>query len=192
MSFRQTSVSGFPAVALRSSTIEIIAVPAIGMKLTNLRRVDGREWLWRSDQIPLAPPRPGASYVDTADSGGWDECFPTVGPSMVPGAEPGTPLLPDHGELWSASWTSSVYDGADGTTLAASAVGIRFPYEFQRRITLDPHEPVLHFRYRLRHTGDSPFPWIWSSHPLLNVQPGSVLAVPGVNRMKAPTGTRRT
>ncbi|HEX7336364.1 MAG TPA: hypothetical protein VF252_04065, partial [Gemmatimonadales bacterium] len=68
------------------------------MKVTNFRRLNGREWLWRSDQIPLAPARPGASYVETADSGGWDECFPTVGPCPVPGAPPGTPPLPDHGE----------------------------------------------------------------------------------------------
>jgi hypothetical protein len=93
------------------------------MKLTNLRRLDGREWLWRGDQIPLAPPKPGASYVETADSGGWDECFPTVGPCPIPGAPPGTPPLPDHGELWSAPWTSSVYDGPEGTTLAGSAAG---------------------------------------------------------------------
>jgi galactose mutarotase-like enzyme len=154
------------------------------MKLTNLRRLDGREWLWRSDQIPLAPPKPGASYVETADSGGWDECFPTVGPCPIPGAPPGTPPLPDHGELWSAPWTSSVFDGADGTTLAGSARGIAFPYEFHRRVTLDPHESVVHFHYLLRHTGNSPFPWIWSAHPLLNVQPGSVLELPGVTQVK--------
>jgi galactose mutarotase-like enzyme len=180
MSFRQTSVSGFPGVALRSAEIEVIAVPALGMKLTNLRRLRGREWLWRSDQIPLSPPRPGASYIETADSGGWDECFPTVGPSPVPGAQPGTPTLPDHGELWSAVWTSSVYDGPDGTTLAGSATGTVLPYEFHRRVRLEPIEPVVHFHYVLRHTGDRPFPWIWSSHPLLNVQPGSLLALPGV------------
>jgi len=38
--------------------------------------------------------------------------------------------------------------------------------------------------YRLRHTGDAPFPWIWSAHPLLNVQPGSVLELPGVTQVK--------
>jgi galactose mutarotase-like enzyme len=184
MSFRQTSVSGFPAVALRSAEIEIVAVPALGMKLTNLRRHRGREWLWRSDQIPLAPPRPGASYIETADSGGWDECFPTVGPSSVPGARPGTPMLPDHGELWSAVWSSSVYDGPDGTTLAGWATGTSFPYEFHRRVTLDPVEPLIRFHYALRHTGDEPFPWIWSSHPLLNVQPGSVLKLSGVTQAK--------
>jgi galactose mutarotase-like enzyme len=192
MSFRQTSVSGFPAVALRSASVELIAVPAIGMKLTNLRRLNGREWLWRSDQIPLAPPRPGASYVETADSGGWDECFPTVGPCPIPGGPPGTPALPDHGELWSALWTSSVYDSPNGTTLAGSAQGTIFPYAFHREITLDSDEPVLHFRYLLRHTGEIPFPWIWSSHPLLNVQPGSVLTLPDVTQVKAAAVHGRT
>jgi galactose mutarotase-like enzyme len=184
MSFRQTTVSGFPAVALRSAELEVVAIPSLGMKLTNLRRLNGREWLWRSDQIPLAPPRSGSSYVETADSGGWDECFPTVGPCPVPGALPGTAPLPDHGELWSAPWSSSVYDQAEGTTLAGSARGIAFPYEFQRQITLDPDDPVVRFRYLLRHTGDRPFPWIWSAHPLLNVQPGSVLTLPGVSQVK--------
>jgi galactose mutarotase-like enzyme len=180
MSFRQTRVSGFPAVALRSDEVEVVAIPALGMKLTNLRRLDGREWLWRSDQIPLKPPQAGTSYVETADSGGWDECFPTVGPCAIPGAPP----LQDHGELWSAGWTSSVYDHANGTTLAGSARGSVFPYEFHRQVTLDPVEPRVRFRYQVRNTGDTPFPWIWSSHPLLSVQPGSELTLPGVSQVK--------
>jgi galactose mutarotase-like enzyme len=184
MSFRQTSVSGFPAIALRSAQIEVVAVPALGMKLTNLRRLNGREWLWRNDQMPLAPPQPGASYVETADSGGWDECFPTVGPCPIPEAPPGTTELPDHGELWGAAWTSSVFDGPEGTTLAGSARGTVFPYEFHRQITLNPDEPVVRLQYLLRHTGQEPFPWIWSCHPLLNVQPGTVLSLPGVTHMK--------
>lgn len=184
MPFHQTTVSGFPAVALRSAELEVVVVPSIGMKLTNLRRHNGREWLWRSDQIPLAPARVGASYVETADSGGWDECFPTVGPCPVPGAPPGTPPLPDHGELWSAPWSSSVYENASGATLTASAQGLAFPYEFHREIALDKHEPTVRFRYRIRHTGDRPFPWIWSSHPLLNVQPGSVIEIAGVSQVK--------
>ena len=102
MPFRQTTVSGFPAIALRSAELEVVVVPAIGMKLTNLRRPGGREWLWRNHQIPLALPEPGASYVETADSGGWDECFPTVAPCPIPGAPADTTPLPDHGELWSA------------------------------------------------------------------------------------------
>jgi galactose mutarotase-like enzyme len=183
VSYRQTTVSGFPAVALRSADLEVVAVPTIGMKLTHLRRLGGREWLWRSDQIPLALPRAGASYVETADSGGWDECFPTVGASPLPGDPSGTPL-PDHGELWSAAWTSSVYEHAEGTTLAGTALGTRLPYAFHREVTLDREAPVVRLRYALRHTGDAPFPWIWSAHPLFNVAPGSTLTLPGVRQVK--------
>jgi hypothetical protein len=43
---------------------------------------------------------------------------------------------------------------------------------------------VVRLSYALRHTGDAPFPWIWSAHPLLNVQPGSVLDLPGVTQVK--------
>ncbi len=184
MPFRQITVSGFPAIALRSAAVELVAIPSLGMKLSHLRRVRGREWLWRSDQTPLALPQPGASYVETADSGGWDECFPTVGPSPIPGAPPGTPPLPDHGELWSAPWTSSVYEHTAGTTLAGTAQGVALPYEFQREVTLDREAPVVRMRYRLRHTGEKPFPWIWSSHPLFNVQPGTTLSLPGVHQVK--------
>jgi galactose mutarotase-like enzyme len=181
-SFRQTTVSGLPAIVLRGEELEVVAVPSVGMKLTNLRRPRGREWLWRNDQLPLALPRPQTSFVESADSGGWDECFPTVSPSPVPGAPPGTPPLPDHGELWSAPWTSSVYGHAEGITLAGSTTGRILPYEFHRELTVDPHEPLLRMRYRVRNPGPSPFPWIWCAHPLLNVQPGSSLELPTMHQ----------
>lgn len=184
MPFRQTTVAGFPAIALRSEELELVAIPAIGMKLTHLRRLRGREWLWRSDQVPLAVPRPAASEGDATESGGWDECFPTIGPSAIPGAPAGTPPLPHHGDLWDVDWTSSVYEHADGTTLAATAPGRRLAYEFHREITLLRGTPTVRFRYRLRHTGVAPFPWIWSPYPLFNVQPGSTLELPGVHQVK--------
>jgi galactose mutarotase-like enzyme len=182
--FRQTTVSGFPAIVLRGEELEVAVVPVVGMKLTNLRRPRGREWLWRNDQMPLAQPRSDASFVETADSGGWDECFPTVAPSAIPGAPVETPPLPDHGELWSAAWTSSAYDHAHGTTLTASAAGRALPYEFHREITVDPHEPLLRMRYRVRNTGSSAFPWIWCAHPLFNVQPGTTLELPTVHQVR--------
>ena len=177
-------MAGLPAIALREDELEVVVAPSAGMRITNLRRPRGREWLWRSDQIALAPPVAARSYVDTADSGGWDECFPTVAPSPVPGSPAGAPELPDHGELWAASWRSSVYQHAGGTTLSASTTGRLLPYEFHRDLTLDPDEPVLRLAYRLRHLGDTPFPWIWSAHPLLNVQPGSVLELPTMRQVR--------
>jgi galactose mutarotase-like enzyme len=177
-------VAGLPAIALRGDELEAVVVPSAGMRITNLRRPRGREWLWRSDQIPLTLPVAGRSYVDTADSGGWDECFPTVAPSPLPGAPAGAPPLPDHGELWAASWQSSVFEHPGGTTLSASTAGRLVPYEFHRDITIAPDEPVLRLDYRLRHVGDTAFPWIWSAHPLLNVQPGSLLDLPTLRQVR--------
>ena len=182
MSYRQITVAGLPALALRSDLVEVVVAPSAGMRVTNLRGLRGREWLWHNPDIPLAPPRRGASYIETADSGGWDECFPTVAPCVVGTAPPVE--LPDHGELWQAVWTASVYDHVQGTTLLAAARGTVFPYEFTREITLDPHEPIVRFRYRVTHTGGDPFPWIWSSHPLLTVVPGSTLELPGVTQVR--------
>jgi hypothetical protein len=173
MPFRQTTVSGLPAVALRSDELEVVAVPAVGMKLTNLRRPRGREWLWRD-----------AAPIGAVDSGGWDECFPTAAPSPVPGAPPDAPALPDRGELWDVPWTSSTFEHADGTTLAASAQGRLLTYQFHREVTLDPHDPVMRLRYRVRNTGGSPFPWIWSAHPVFNVQPGSTVELPSMRQVK--------
>lgn len=184
VSYRQTTVSGFPAIALRSDELELIAIPSIGMRLSHLRRLRGREWLWRNDQLPPALPRPGSSYAEAADSGGWDECFPTVEPSPIPGAPPGTPALAEHGELWSAEWSSSVYEHVEGTTLASTAHGSALAYEFHREVTLDRAAPVVRVRYRVRHTGTAPYPWIWSAYPLFNVQPGTTLALPGVHQVK--------
>src|SRR5688500_5021707 len=145
MPFRQTSVSGFPAIALHSDEVEVVVVPTLGMKISNLRRRRGREWLWRSDQIALALPSPGSSYVETADSGGWDECFPTVGPSPIPG-RPGADPLPDHGELWSAPWESAVYEREGAVTITGRVQSARFPCELIRELTIAPDAPVARFR----------------------------------------------
>ena len=190
MPFHQVSVSGLPGISLRAGEIEVVVIPSLGLKIGNLRRARGREWLWHNPEIPYAPPLPGASYVETADSGGWDECFPTVGPSPVPGM-PGEPMLPDHGELWSARWESAVYERDGAPALTGSVRGIRFPYEFTREISLDTRDPVIRFAYRLRHLGGEAFPWIWSSHPLLNVQPGTTLELPGVAQVRVDAAHHR-
>ncbi|MEO8200033.1 MAG: hypothetical protein ABI679_05870 [Gemmatimonadota bacterium] len=182
MPFRQVFVAGFPAIAVRSADLEFVVVPALGARITNLRRLPGREWLWRSDQIPLALPVAGESYIETADSGGWDECFPTVGPCPMPG-NPAL-QLPDHGELWSAPWQSRVYELAGGTAFTGTVQGSLLPYEFHREVVLDHQDPVIRFHYRLRHRGLESFPFLWSAHPLFNVQPGTALTLPSVHSMR--------
>lgn len=156
-------------ILLRGGTSSVAIVPAFGGKIASLR-LAGREWLWTSDVIaPRAHDEAtraddGASYVEIADTGGYDECFPTVGACVVPSAVPrwGGVRLPDHGELWSQQ--PAVAAGADEATL--TWIGRRLPYEFVRAVHVGADGRVA-MRYAATNFGDAPLPFLWSAHPLL-------------------------
>jgi hypothetical protein len=59
--------------------------------------------------------------------------------------------------------------------------GVRFPYSFEKLISL-VDENRISLQYRLLNHAPFPFPFIWSSHPLLAIQPGW--------RIHLPTGVR--
>lgn len=192
MTVRQLTVGGIPAVSLSNELLELVVAPTLGMKITNLRRRRGREWLWRNPAIPYQPGVHGSSYVETADSGGWDECFPTVLPSRIPGTPDNTPPLPDHGELWSTRWESRIYEHAEGTVISGTARGLGLPYEFTRELSLSASEPIATLRYRVRHLGGEPFPWIWAAHPTFGVRPGMRIVLPSVARVRLTEVVGRT
>ena len=92
--------------------------------------IAGREWLWRNDKLPYRTPLDGASYGATADTGGYDECFPTIAPCHLPPDVPvyGGLALPDHGELWSGRPALDVSTpDAGGATARTVWTGRRMP-----------------------------------------------------------------
>jgi hypothetical protein len=178
------TLGGLPAVSLSNDMLELVVAPTLGMKICNLRRRRGREWLWRNPAIPFRPGVHGSSYVETADSGGWDECFPTVLPSRIPGTPHATPPLPDHGELWSARWESRIYEHAEGAVISGTARGLALPYAFTREVSLSADEPIVTLRYRVKHLGGEPFPWLWAAHPTFGVRPGMRIVLPTVGRVR--------
>lgn len=145
----------------------------------------GREWLWTSDVLPWAVPTPGASYVETADSGGFDECFPTVGACRIPGwvKSYGGVELPDHGELWSQAPDVSIGTAQDGQSVTAVWRGARFPYRFVRTVRVTPQGAVV-FSYRVTNTGDERIPFVWSAHPLLPLTPDTRIILPEGARLR--------
>ena len=186
MPYRQTTVAGLPALSLYNEDLELLALPGIGARITHLHRRNGREWLWRNPVLPFGVPPielplSPTAYIDRYDSGGWDECFPTVGPCAMPGADPAV-SLPDHGELWCAEWQHDLLANDEVTTWRSVTRCRTVPAEFQRKVTLDG--AAIHFDYRLRSTGAAPFPYLWAAHPLLAIQPGTLLELPGVSRAR--------
>src|SRR5205085_10796002 len=138
----------------------------------------GREWLWRSDRIADRRHAYGTSYVGEADTGGWDECFPTVAPSRVPRGVHAGMELPDHGELWCQPWATEVQHGDGEVRVRSRASGVQLSYDFARTIVLAADVATIRFEYDVTSTGEHDFDFIWSAHPLFPVEPGGAVRLP--------------
>jgi hypothetical protein len=162
----------------------VLIVPALGGKIAHLE-LGGRQWLWTSDVIPYAQADDeAASYVETADTGGYDECFPTVGPCKVPTWVRGFggSQLPDHGELWSQVPTIDVRTSPEGQSATTTWMGRRMPYRFVREVRVTPTGDV-ECSYEAINTGTDRVPFIWSSHPLLPLTSNTRIELPQATRM---------
>ncbi|MNK30472.1 Aldose 1-epimerase [compost metagenome] len=158
---------------LSDDHLEAVVLPAHGGKISSLiDRRTGREWLWKNPYLDVKRPDPGDSYVRDHDTGGFDECFPAVSEGPFPAAPWQDQRIPDHGELWAVPWETEVSEG--GVTLVASTR--MFPMRFVRRMTL--REGTLRLDYQVSNPSDRPFPFIWSSHPLLALEDGMRIDLP--------------
>lgn len=170
--------SDFGFVEIRGGTSRIVCIPALGGKIAEME-LGGRQWLWTSDVIPFASPQDGASYVETADSGGFDECFPTVGACRIPGWVRGWGglELPDHGELWSQVPEMEIETGEHGQAVVTTWEGRRLPYRLTREARVSPEGEVVMTYHAVNDSADR-VPFIWSSHPLLPLTPRTQVLLP--------------
>lgn len=179
-----TSPPSFGSVELRGGNARVVLIPALGGKISELWFGD-RQWLWHNGQLPFRAPVAGASYVLTADSGGFDECFPTVGactlPSLVRGA--GGRGLPDHGELWSQQPALELTTGDAGHRAHLTWQGERLPYRFERSLVVTPQGDVR-CEYAATNLGEQKFPFIWSAHPLLPLSRETHVELPEAARVR--------
>ena len=169
---------------LRAGNAKVVIIPALGGKIASLE-LGGREWLWRNEILPYRLPVDGASYVETGDSGGYDECFPTIAPCTLPSTIPryGGLTLPDHGELWSQPTTFSLETRAEGVFAATGWHGRRLPYRFVRGVFVGRDERV-EMQYAVTNDGKVPLPFVWAAHPLLPLTKGTRLIFPEGTRLR--------
>lgn len=172
----------FGTVELQGGDARVVLIPALGGKIAELW-LGARQWLWKNPQLPFRLPDAKASYVLSADSGGWDECFPTVGactlPSLVRGA--GGRELPDHGDLWSQQPALTLTTGDDGHRAHLIWTGECLPYRFERTVLVTPRGTVR-CDYAATNRGEMRMPFLWSAHPLLPLT--------GATRLVLPDGAR--
>jgi hypothetical protein len=160
-------------VELVNDSLALVVVPELGGKVASLvSRATGREWLWRNPDLPYRRARPGDSYVALHDTGGIDECLPTVAPSLG---------FPDHGELWAQPW--EVEERGD-ERLALRATGVRAAYRLRRGLELAGARVVLD--YQLENLSARELAFVWCLHPLLAIEPGMTIELPEATPIRVP------
>lgn len=170
------SIAGFRVITLENEILRIDIVPALGAKIVNfIHKPTDTNFLWHNPHVELRAVSAGASYDDNF-VGGWDELFPNDSPGIAGGTEP----YPDHGELWSQSWSYDV------TQNAADCVEVHLQLRttvtnclVEKWISLRPADGRLRFRHRITNQADKPLDFLWKLHPAVVVEQGDRIDVPG-------------
>ena len=166
---------GHEVCVLANDCVELEVVPELGAKIISLKDLrTGREWLWHPPQgRKLFRNRQGDDFFQSPLTG-IDECFPTIAPCIWQGRQ-----LPDHGELWNLPWTVDDISWSTGI-LKTTARPKLSPFEFTRTIEL--HQNEVRVEYQLTNCGGARERFLWAIHPLLRLQPGDQLELPGHTR----------
>lgn len=167
-------------ITLENDKLNLKLIPDLGGKIAGLiLKESGTQFLKLSDISLENIPQPefGELFLPPY-AFGFDECFPNVSPSGMP-LKGSFIDLPDHGELWSRPWK---YELADKNKIRLYTEGNLMSYTFSKKVQIV--ENTIKIEYELKNLEDVTFHYIWSAHPLLNIQQGDELILPeGVSQV---------
>jgi hypothetical protein len=176
-------VPTFPAdttVQLERPAMRLVVSQQLGSRVVSLLdRRTGREWL-APGRVPDAGALAAWAGEEAVFGGpeafGWDECLPTVARTADP-MNPQAPFLRDHGNFWGREAATSIDQGTIVTEWPADRWGLGF----LRRLRLDASAVIAD--YALYNPTTYPVPFLWAAHPLLQLEPGTRLHLPRVDRV---------
>lgn len=173
LDIQQKNHHTMPIIEIENKELRIAIIPDLGGKMVKLQnKRSGTQFLKEPmiDYQLFSKPHYGDKFLPP-NAAGFDECFPTISPSTYDykGEEI---QFPDHGELWSKPWKYE--ERGNGITLWT--YGERLNYRFAKHIEINGN--TLLFTYELESLEEIPFDYIWSAHPLLNIEEGDELLLP--------------
>ena len=167
-----SSTTELSAVQLANDQLVVSFLPELGAKMNSLKSVrSGRQFLYQPPGRPYRRAAYGASFADY-DTSGFDECCPTIAECIYAGPGFAGRKMPDHGDLWSASWNYLAGD----QELFFETDGRSLPYRFRKIARLEGDAAIL--TYEIENTGSGEFAFLWSAHPLLAVAAGCRIVLP--------------
>lgn len=159
---------------LENARIRASVIPALGGRVWELLdRVRGRQWIWHSEEVPLAVSPSGASYDDVW-AGGWEELFPNDAPADFEGR-----ALPDHGEWWTTAWAvAEASGGAEAVVRLVADMRVRRA-SCIKEFRLGADADTIHVSYRIESREPEPFHFLFKQHLAIELTPSCELALPG-------------
>jgi len=165
--------NGCDYVSMENHFLNIIFLPALGGKMIELHNKKTGSQFLQEPQSPYHQAAFGDSF-DKYDTSGFDECFPTIEESYffkTGNNHKQETFLPDHGELWSRPWNYEI--NKDSLTLSID--GVNLDYNFNKEISINKNQ--IHISYQLSNKSDYGYRYLWSAHPLLNVEQGNQILI---------------
>ena len=179
----ETTYKGIEAYLLQDGELSVI-LSNYGAKLQSIRFRD-KEYLVQnasSDRYRISQRN---DCFMQGEFSGFDDMFPNISAGVyVGGAFDGT-LLPDHGEVWSATWDGEITDA--GVRLSVS--GVALPYRLEKHVQVSGSTITLN--YALTNLSDQAFEFIWAAHPLFVLEEGTRLDLPNVTQIVNVFGGQR-
>ena len=168
---KRSNVEGFEVVELVGNGVCVGVIPDLGAKIVSLKHLQsGREWMWKSERNPQYFRVLVGTPFDQGPLVGADECMPTLAACRWRSRD-----LPDHGEAWSQPWALDEARLADGRITTQLNMPISLLH-IERTLSLDGDQ--VRFDYRLRNLSDEPQEYLWSLHPMMNIEPDDRILLP--------------
>ena len=179
----KTTYKGIEAYLLQDGELSVI-LSNYGAKLQSIRFRD-KEYLVQNTGSDLYRISQRGDSFTQGEFSGFDDMFPNISAGLyVGGAFDGTPL-PDHGEVWSASWDGEITD----TGVRLSILGVVLPYRLEKQVQVSGSNIMLN--YTLTNLSEHAYEFIWAAHPLFVLEEGTRLDLPNVTQIVNVFGGQR-
>ena len=183
MDITRTHFKNINAYEITDGGLEV-AVSDYGAKLQSIR-FHGKEFLVQNSASGQYRLSAYASCFTDGEFSGFDDMFPNITAGAYVGGGFDGAALPDHGEVWSATWEHTIT--GQGVTLSVD--GTALPYTLQKTVSVSYPDIVL--AYTLTNRSSSAFEYIWAAHPLFVLEKGTRLELPGAAEIVNVFGGQR-
>lgn len=170
-----TRIGALDALVLNNGLVRLTVVPELGGKIVSLIRLPSEcEYLLQpADSERAYRRRSFGDKFEDYDPSGFDECVPTVAECWYPEKPFLTSQLPDHGDVWCLPASADVM--GDQITLTTPLRSL--PLRFMKKVRLRGN--TIRLDYEAMNMSQSTVKFLWSAHPLLRVEPGAEIILPG-------------